>query len=467
VFVAVCVAGIASLILELSLLREFVFVIGSSAFTNSLVISVFLAGLAIGTYFGTWKRIRSGSERAARIKFALIQSALILYIALFYITKDYFIYISTSQHLIFAFFTLAAFLPSFLSGAGYATIIEILYRRGERYVVYVYAVSTLGNVAGGLLHGYVFVYVTGIQTSYAVAVLCSVIAALLVYRPGNALRVLTLCIAGALLTLTIQNNLINDRIYHFPDLLFRKYSPAGLVEVWRTDDGKAVELNINNIHQYYSYDWDNRAHAEWAYTSLEITDRPSDILVLGYGSGISTAAYLSSANTVRVDTIENCLPVIEAGKLFFPGEYRASATDPRSHILIEDFRRYIRFTDRRYDIVLLDHSILDPYYAGFFTTDFFVQLKRILKPGGVVASLGIGLSWNTTHAVFPYIYTYTDSGRPLITENGYFLSATRFPRELASVFALREPEGENGGPVYTDHTIYGNSPANAFSIVKL
>ena len=55
ILTAVFGAGIASLLMELSLLREFIYVVGSSAFSNALIISVFLAGLATGTYFGAWK----------------------------------------------------------------------------------------------------------------------------------------------------------------------------------------------------------------------------------------------------------------------------------------------------------------------------------------------------------------------------------------------------------------------------
>ena len=84
ILTAVFGAGIASLLMELSLLREFVYVVGSTAFTNALIISIFLAGLATGTYVGAWKRLRSPDETAARLKFAFLQFSMILFIAVFY-----------------------------------------------------------------------------------------------------------------------------------------------------------------------------------------------------------------------------------------------------------------------------------------------------------------------------------------------------------------------------------------------
>lgn len=465
IFAAVISAGIVSLFLELSLLREFVFVIGSSAFSNSLIISVFLTGLAAGTYFGTWKRIKSQRPDVSRYKFALFQISLILFVLLFYVTKDYFIYIAQEQRLVIAYFILATFIPSFISGATYTTVVELLYKKGERYVIYIYAISTLGNVIGGLIHGYVFVYLTGLQPAYTWAVIFSSLAVFLIGGLKRKTTVIFFAFAACAATV-IQLNLFNDRLYRFDDLLFRQNSPFGLVEVWRMEDDRtSVEMRIGNIHQYYSYDWDNDLHAQWAATALEATARPSSVLLLGYGSGISSAAFLSSPLATRVDTVENSAPVLTAGKRFFPEAYRTVTTDPRSRILIEDFRKHIRFTDQKYDIVLLDHSILDPYYTGFFTTDFYRQLKRVLKPGGVIASLGIGLSWNTTRAVFPYVYTFTGADRQLVSENGFFLTATPLADAQSSRFSPASAP-KDGGPLYTDHRVLGNSVATALRAIQ-
>jgi hypothetical protein len=45
-------AGIASLLLELSALKEFVYVVGSTTFSNARIISIFLGGPATGLTWG-------------------------------------------------------------------------------------------------------------------------------------------------------------------------------------------------------------------------------------------------------------------------------------------------------------------------------------------------------------------------------------------------------------------------------
>lgn len=465
IFVAIFTAGIVSLLLELTLLREFVYVIGASAFSNSLIISVFLAGLAAGTYVGIWKRFKSKNEHAARKKFAFLQAGLIIGVFLFYFTKDYFIYISPSQGAVIAYFIFATFLPSFIAGVAYTTAIELLYHKGERYIIYIYAVSTIGNVIGGLLYGYVFVYLFGQQMSYVVAIGCSALAILLIYPFKKIVYRLMFVVLVLFLIWCIQSGVIHDRLYRFDNLLYRKYSPSGLVEIWKTDDNEAIEMTVNNVHEYYSYDWDRKVHTEWADTTLEIVENSADVLLLGYGSGVSSAAYLSSPKVKSVDTVENTEPVLEAGEIYFPEEYQSVTTDIRSQIILRDFRNHIRFTDKKYDIILLDHSIIDPYYSGFFTLEFYTQLKQILKPGGVVASLGVGLSYDTMRAAFPHIYTYSAPGRELISNSGFFLSVSPFRSEVVTDFTEVGMESF-GEPIYSDRRVTGNSFDTALKAIK-
>ena len=454
ILTAVFGAGIASLLMELSLLREFIYVVGSSAFSNALIISIFLAGLATGTYVGAWKRLRSPDETAARLKFAFLQFSMILFIAVFYITKDYFIYVSMNRWLIIFYFILAAFAPAFLSGVAYATSVELLFHCGQKYVTYIYACSTLGSVVGGLAHGFIFAAFLGAPSAYVGAIVCSAVALLLVYPfPRKMFFKLSLpLIIG--LPVVVQTEVVNRAIYpFFQQLLFRENSQAGLVEVWRLPDG--FEMKVNNTHQYFSYDWDTRSHIEWAETTLGLLDKPCEVLLLGYGSGVSSAAFLRSERALSVDTVEIGPAVIDAGALFYPDEHELITTDPRSRILVRDFRNYIRFTERRYDIIVLDHTITDPYDVGFYTKEFLEQLKRILKPDGVVVTETLGLSQHTTESIFPYIYRNIDP------------AVSKFFRNEA-FFLLREPLSQRfessyvriGAPdpeplLYTDHRIYG------------
>jgi hypothetical protein len=93
--------------------------------------------------------------------------------------------------------------------------------------------------------------------------------------------------------------------------------------------------------------------------------------------------------------------------------------------------------------------------SGFYTKEFFEQLKRILKSNGVVAMSTLGLSWHTTESNFPYIYRNID---PAVSEpfrrSVFFLSREPLSQRFQSSYTrinVSNPERL----LYTDHRIYG------------
>ena len=217
----------------------------------------------------------------------------------------------------------------------------------------------------------------------------------------------------------IQFNL-SERIFPSKAFLYSKDSDFGIVEVWRLSkedalykhlalggkegdfkmDGEAIDLKVNSRHQSFNLQIDRNIHEQWAITSLDIVNRPAKVLLLGFGSGVTAVAFLKSPMVERLDIVENCAPMVEAAQVFFSPEFEYVEKSPKVRNIIDDFRGYVRFADEKYDIIAMDHSIEDPYAIGFFTVEFFDQLKRISKPGAVVMMLGKGLSWNTTRMSF-------------------------------------------------------------------
>lgn len=454
VFLAIFFAGVVSLILELSILREFTYVFGASSFSNAFIISLFLTGLAGGTYLGSWDKFRAKTPGSPALQFSFFQFLAIVFILLFYITKKYFVYICPHKGAVIIYFVASTLIPSLIAGLTYAVSVEILYDKGEKYIKYIYAFSTLGSVFGGISHGIFFVPFFGMKSTYIFAAVFAAAALLFMLPFTRRLLMLTTLIFVAAVVLII----LSDRFticHSFKNLLFTGNSQFGPVEIWQTESG-AVDMRVNRVHQYFSYDWDTQRHRQWAETTLEIVDRPCNVLLLGYGSGVSSAAFLGSPLVKRVDTVENCLPVIEASREVFPGEYASVSRDPRSHIIIQDFRSYIRFTKIKYDIITLDHSIADPVYHGFFTTDFFDRLKDIMNPGGVIALLGLGISRNTTSSSFNYVYRNIDPDKePGFRRGVNFLMMEKIGGKAAGNYEQVEKERFSGEPVYSDDDVQG------------
>ena len=141
IFVAVFAAGVASLQMELSLLREAGFVLGSTSFTNSYVISIFLAGLATGAYLGNYAvRIIGGR---ARLLFAVSQTVSIVWIVAFVLTKNEILYGRYDRWQTLLYFAVATLGPAVVAGMSFSLFVHILYGRGERFIAWIYAVSTI------------------------------------------------------------------------------------------------------------------------------------------------------------------------------------------------------------------------------------------------------------------------------------------------------------------------------------
>jgi predicted membrane-bound spermidine synthase len=483
IFLSIFSAGMVSLLLELSLLREFTYIFGSTAVSNALIISIFLVGLAVGAYLGTWGAFNVKDETDARRKFALIQLLYIFFIVFFCLSKKYFVYDCPYPNLVRLYFMVAVLAPSLLSGMGYAISVKIMHWRGEKFITYIYAFSTMGSVIGGLAHGIILVPLWGMRSTYISAVVLAGLALYLMYSVMNVLHktLLALLVIGAA---TLIHFNISELLFPSKAILYSKDSEFGIVEVWKLNSEKAsylnkqiggtdsdihmdhglIDLKVNNIHQSFNFPVDRRIHKQWAETSLQIINRPATVLMFGYGSGVSAASYLESPQVRRMDIIENCGPVIEAAKLFFPEEFDFVEKDERAVFVVDDFRGFVRFTDQKYDIIALDHSLQDPYSIGYFTTEFFNQLKTIMNPGGVVMLLGKGLSWNTTKMCFKYAYkNINPQTEHALRLNLYYLTDEPFSGPAASDYELVKEGLSPGGLIYSDDKVFQLTRAEGLS----
>jgi hypothetical protein len=108
--------------------------------------------------------------------------------------------------------------------------------------------------------------------------------------------------------------------------------------------------------------------------------------VIGFGSGMSSAALLAGAPSLQsLVTIEIEPAMVEGARLFLPANRRAY-DDPRSTIVIEDARAYFARTGERFDYILSEPS--NPWVAGvsgLFTTEFYRQVRGQLSEDGVFA----------------------------------------------------------------------------------
>ncbi len=111
---------------------------------------------------------------------------------------------------------------------------------------------------------------------------------------------------------------------------------------------------------------------------------PRRILLIGGGAGGGVAEALKYEG-VLVDYVELDPRVIRMAVAHLDPRELASLRSPRTQIIFEDGRAYLRKTLEHYDAVLLD--LPEPATAQinrFYTREFFAEVKDKLRPGGIL-----------------------------------------------------------------------------------
>jgi spermidine synthase len=107
------------------------------------------------------------------------------------------------------------------------------------------------------------------------------------------------------------------------------------------------------------------------------------VLIIGGGDGGTLEEVLKHRGVERATLVELDPAVIEVSRRWLPEISRGAFDDPRSEIVIGDGVRYVRESDRRFDVVIVDST--DPMGPGeaLFGQSFYDDCRRCLRPGGV------------------------------------------------------------------------------------
>ncbi|MCA9650215.1 MAG: hypothetical protein H6712_10840 [Myxococcales bacterium] len=106
--------------------------------------------------------------------------------------------------------------------------------------------------------------------------------------------------------------------------------------------------------------------------------------IIGFGSGVSAHTVLGSPNLQRLDTVEIEPEMVKGSRHFMPANARAYE-DPRSHIVYDDAKAYFAAAAGQYDFIFSEPT--NPWVSGvssLFTVEFYQEVKRYLKPGGLL-----------------------------------------------------------------------------------
>jgi len=433
-------SGFMTLSMQVVWSRVLAMIIGSSTYAFSIVLALFLVGLALGaSIVSARKNPVTRSLRRAVLVIELL-TAFTLFLSLRITSATPNLLISTAFRLGInswmgllalqvAVAALLILLPAILMGmvmplvlmwtgsargreTGEAGLADS--HSSVRLVGQSYALNTFGAIAGSIIAAFLLVPGTSTRfTIFCVAAL-GIIVAGISYEPRSSTsdrglaRSLAAGVAAALILAMfivwprLNLNALSTGAYDSYVRVLAK-SRGGVPE--NTKDDRPED------HKLLMYEEGRTAtvsvRRDWGITSMAVNGRTngSDAddmatqVVLGQ-LGVLSASHLNSALLVGFATgvtagsvlqspIESVVcveiePAAVASSRFFEHVNNRPLSDPRLHLVIDDARTYLRVNPAAYDLIISEPSHpWVPGVANLFTREFFTLGKERLRDDGV------------------------------------------------------------------------------------
>ena len=114
--------------------------------------------------------------------------------------------------------------------------------------------------------------------------------------------------------------------------------------------------------------------------------RPESVLVVACGAGVTAGSFVVHPYIKRIVICDIEPLVPERVAPMFDQENYGVVHDPRTEIVLDDGRHFVRTTKEKFDIITSDP--IDPWVKGcaaLNTVEYYEMCKAHLKPGGVMA----------------------------------------------------------------------------------
>jgi spermidine synthase len=463
VYVAVALSGLTALAAEVAWTRLLSLLLGGTVYTFSIILAVFLAGLGLGSGAGSFLAKSCRDPRLALVACQWLLMAAVAWSAVMISRSLPFWPVEPSLarspwftfQLDMARCLWALLPPSILWGASFPLALAAVApgaRDSGKLVGGLYAANTVGAILGALGFSLVVIPFVGTQSAQQMLIgLCGVAGLFAFGRrawvahgsgagQGGAARV-----CGRLLVRTLPVVLLaalfagvvaplpwgvvaygrfmvtyRDRLA--PGLAAEAEIPAGGTkpDIYCTYVGEGLNgtiavtrwtSGVRNFHsagkvQASTDPRDMRLQRMLGHLSALAHTNAESILVVACGAGVTAGSFVPHPETKRIVIcdIEPLVPRVVAP--MFTIENFGVVQDPRTQVVSDDGRHFIRTTQERFDVITSDP--IDPWVKGcaaLNTVEYYEMCKARLKPGGVM-SLWIPLYETNVETVRSVVATF-------------------------------------------------------------
>lgn len=402
--------------------------------------------------------------------------------------------------------TLMAFLPltSILSFAIYIILSRVMLQEGVTPgIIYSLIICVLSLLPFCLLSGYLFVVLSSNArrkislvpgNSFAIETAGSMLAGILVtLLTGNILGNFQILLLAILLYFILFMLLSNSRfripaillmlagmlaiVVFEPDTLIRNIL-LGSVKVIESTDTRYGNIAIGDYrgersifydHRLIDYEQDEKQREENIHYAMLQHDEPRDVLIISGGSNKHIREVLKYEGVKTVSYLERdpeLIALTRDSTLEYPG------VDIR--IENDDAFSFIRKTDSKYDVIISLLAEPDNIVTNrFYTSEFFHDVKEVLRPGGIfMLKAGSASSYisDEESAFISTVYNSLDGAfkniLPIKGESIYLISSDSSLRtDIAYLAGEKDLENTYVNPYYLNDEIISYNSQQVYEII--
>ena len=464
--------GFIAISYEMVWIRCLNYLINNSTYTFSLILFVFLIGIAIGSFLNSSiQKIKDKKLFFALIQFSMVVLSLII-IYLFYdiayseAFREIFIERPDKTAawyenigLNFYFSLMVFLLPAILMGVSFPLLSDLYYSEGgfnSGYAISrVYVLNTWGSVAGALIPVFLLIpLLAGLKnTMYFLVALNLVIALYFVYDSKYSRKKVLIPSLVALVLLIgwstksgnvlaslegLNDDNINDEIYYYEE------GTMATVKVYDRKGSKSLSIDGVTIASE-AYKAKESAIAHFPFLT---PTKIKDVLVVGLASGSTLRSTLLHKEVNSIDVVEIVPSVVDAVS-YFDDSGNDVLANQKVNLYIDDIISFLNYTDKKYDLISSDGKFgpLNKANTTMLSKDYYDLCKERLKDDGIfiqwittkIPNKHFTTILNTTREVFPFTEMF-------LNRNNLFLISSK--KQVACEYekvvgAYRDPEIRN------------------------
>jgi spermidine synthase len=447
VHIVIGLSGLTGLGAQVVWTRMLSLLLGGTVYVFSVILAVFLIGLAAGSAVGS-SRCRT-SPNPARL---LMRCQAMLIVAI-----PYAAYAITSILPELRFFgptndwfmrgvndvlrVAVAIVPAtFLWGASFPLAVAAAGRREHdpgRLVGQLYAANTIGAILGALAFSVAIIALVGTRQAQWILTMCAGLATWLMLKasasplpePGAAsprtARRRTLGGAAAAIVILVVSGIAgwlipesHPGMIAYGRQVHRWNEPAeylhtregryASIAISKTREDGYRNFHINGKTEASTWPEDLRLQRMLGHLPALLHPDPKSVLIIGFGAGVTAGTFSLYPGIERIVIVEIEPEVLAASGRYFRDENYDVLNDPRTSVINDDGRHYLATTHETFDLITTDP--IHPWTKGsaaLYTREFFELSKAHLNPGGFI-SQWVPLYETSPEAVKSQVGTFLD-----------------------------------------------------------